>query len=195
MPITPVSALFAVKIVQNNTVTLVDHAQLFWVRAQTDVSDPSGYDLGTGALAVPATTAIATFAGLMQAILTTATTITYWTLYQYVVPNLIPIYTASLGLAGTAGGTLQRAHISTYTFRTLAGYELFKSQIAEGHNTGLFRDNAPGGADLAYANDLKNFSVGHSGAWVAARNNTHPNSFVRHTGSYSRRLRKKYNLL
>jgi hypothetical protein len=195
MPITPVTALFKVHIRVQNTVTTTPHTSELHCSAQTDVGDPSGYDLGTGASSVPATTAIASFVVLYKACFTNQATILDWTLFQFVTPNWVPVYSTAIGVVGTGGGALEKAHITTLSFRTATGYTLNKVQLAESIETGLFKVTAAAVALNNLRNDLITFSAGTSGGWVVGRNNSPFNAFRFFTGSYSRRLRKLYHLL
>lgn len=196
MPPTPITASYKVHIRQSNTLTSVLHTSEIFASAQTNVLDPSGYDLGVGAAAIAATTAIANFVTKYKANFHSSTTIVDWILFTFVTPNWIPVYSNAIGVVGTSTVAPTKAHITTMTFRTATGYKLAKIQMAEDQFTTLFHTSSSiDAATTALKNDIITYSSGTSGGWIVQRNNSPLSSFRFYTGDFSRRLRKMYGLL
>lgn len=180
--------------------------QLFYsdsgVRHRLDINLPiltvggagaSGYNTGNGAIVVTCDAYVALVVAFIKAYFGTGTTFDSWVLETYSGGRFTPVYTTTIGVAGTAGAfnsCVQTTFVGRSPLGHRVNFELFEPSAfgAPAHAS-----ITPGGGSSfnLLATELNNNTAGHIGVALCGRDGTNPVKFNTITSSLNKRVRRR----
>lgn len=174
--------------------SIVHALNLFVDPVATATGDASGYDLSSHHVGTPdigATAFIAELKSKMAPLFHTSMVWVDWTLWQYSVPNYIPVYSAAVSGNGTEATNVdQKTAQNTFVYRTglyhLAKVELFETWAAVPAHL-----SSVGSPFDAFYNAFLDRATGKLGSFVSGRDATMFATFKAFTASLNRKLRRK----
>ena len=172
----------------------VEHKQKLNCEVQGTPSigdDPSTITLETrDSVGVALDTAITAWANLLKPTMPSACTFTGYNFYKYLLPSFNKDWytTGSFSIVGTGVGGVQKAQQSTYTFRSNQGGRMrMQTMESSGSFTAQLPYSGLGASDQA----IIDFMLSDD-AWMIARDNGYPASFIKYSGTQNETLYNKY---